>query len=108
MPLGPPPLLGLFFRRAAECRESLLGAGQVSRLQSLPNRFEILLALADQERITIGFGAVLAELDDFVVGGLRPGQIAVLKGPSELLQICATGLKILQLLADRNAGNSGC
>src|SRR5258708_40306476 len=44
---GTASAAGLLFRRAAECRESLLGAGQVSSVQSLPNRLEILLALAD-------------------------------------------------------------
>src|SRR2546423_3833008 len=87
----------------------IFGGGQVSGLQSLANRGEILLPLADLESIPAGKRPLMAKRDDVAEGGFGGRQVAGLKCLPKLLKIVLPGLKILlQLLTDRNAGNGCC
>jgi hypothetical protein len=54
-------------------RKGLLRTSQITRLQSLTDVGESLLALAAYEGIPVGFGALLAQRNNFVISALRSG-----------------------------------
>jgi hypothetical protein len=64
-----------------ERAEGLLCPGQVSRLQSLSDGGEVLLALGKFERIPAGKRTALSQRDNAVVGGLGVGQAPGSKVP---------------------------
>jgi hypothetical protein len=88
--------------------ERLLSARQVSRLQSLTHRGEILLSLAPSKRAAVCEWAALAQSLKRLVLLLCSDQIPRLKRLPKLLQIGASLMKVgLQFLIERIGGN-GC